>query len=101
MFYFLIRSAAKDFRTAENEAEKRNFEKRCDTERIRQKRQAGPLIIQKNIYRKTKESAKGEGLMEINAKSSDRNLLLEFSGELDHHGARNSLREVELAIDAA
>ena len=39
--------------------------------------------------------------MEINAKSSDRNLLLEFSGELDHHGARNSLREVEMAIDAA
>ena len=39
--------------------------------------------------------------MEINAKCSDRNLLLEFSGELDHHGARNSLREVEMAIDAA
>ena len=33
--------------------------------------------------------------MEINAKSADRNLLL------DHHGARNSLREVEMAIDAA
>ena len=39
--------------------------------------------------------------MEINAKSADRNLLLELSGELDHHGARNSLREVEMAIDAA
>ena len=39
--------------------------------------------------------------MEINAKSADRNLLLEFSGELDHHGARNALHEVELAVDAA
>ena len=34
-------------------------------------------------------------------KSADRNLLLEISGELDHHGARNALREVEQAIDAA
>lgn len=39
--------------------------------------------------------------MEIKATSEDRNLLLEFSGELDHHGARNALREVELAVDAA
>lgn len=39
--------------------------------------------------------------MEINAKTSDRNLLLEFSGDIDHHGARNALREMELAIDAA
>ena len=39
--------------------------------------------------------------MEIQAKSADRNLLLMLSGELDHHGARNALREVELAIDAA
>ena len=39
--------------------------------------------------------------MEIQAKSADRNLLLELSGELDHHGARNALRELELAVDAA
>lgn len=39
--------------------------------------------------------------MELKTKCSDRNLLLEFSGELDHHGARNVLREVEQAIDAA
>lgn len=39
--------------------------------------------------------------MEINAKSTDRNLLLEIQGELDHHGAKNALRELELAIDAA
>lgn len=39
--------------------------------------------------------------MEIQVKSADRNLLLLFSGELDHHGARNALREVEMAIDAA
>jgi stage II sporulation protein AA (anti-sigma F factor antagonist) len=39
--------------------------------------------------------------MEIKAKSTDRNLLLEFSGELDHHGARDAIREMEQAIDAA
>ena len=39
--------------------------------------------------------------MEINAKSADRNLLLELKGELDHHGARGALKEVEFAIDAA
>ena len=39
--------------------------------------------------------------MEIRAKSVDRNLLLELKGELDHHGAKNALRELELAIDAA
>ncbi len=44
---------------------------------------------------------KGARNMEINAKSADRNLLLEFSGEIDHHGARDALRELELAVDAA
>ncbi|MCI8574728.1 MAG: STAS domain-containing protein [Oscillibacter sp.] len=39
--------------------------------------------------------------MEILAKSADRNLLLELNGELDHHGARNALRELEMALDAA
>ena len=39
--------------------------------------------------------------MELRATCADRNLLLEISGELDHHGARNTLREIELAIDAA
>ena len=39
--------------------------------------------------------------MEIQAKSTDRNLLLEFSGELDHHGAKNAIRDMERAIDAA
>ena len=39
--------------------------------------------------------------MEINAKSMDRNLLLELSGEIDHHGARAAMRELELAVDAA
>ena len=39
--------------------------------------------------------------MEIEATSADRNLLLEMKGELDHHGARNALRELELSIDAA
>ena len=39
--------------------------------------------------------------MELQVKSADRNLLLEMKGELDHHGARNALRELELSIDAA
>ena len=39
--------------------------------------------------------------MELKATCADRNLLLEITGELDHHGARNMLREIELAIDAA
>ena len=39
--------------------------------------------------------------MEVEATSADRNLLLEMKGELDHHGARNALRELELSIDAA
>ena len=39
--------------------------------------------------------------MEIKAKSSDRNLLLEFRGDMDHHGARNALKELEMTVDAA
>ena len=39
--------------------------------------------------------------MDIQAKSADRKLLLFFQGEMDHHGARNALKEVEMAIDAA
>ena len=39
--------------------------------------------------------------MEIRSKSSDRNLLLEFSGEMDHHGARNALKELEMIVDSA
>ena len=39
--------------------------------------------------------------MEIRARANERELLLELSGEIDHHGARNALKEVEMAIDAA
>ena len=39
--------------------------------------------------------------MEINVQSADRQLLLELSGEVDHPGARDALRELELAVDAA
>ena len=39
--------------------------------------------------------------MELNAKSVDRKLLLELTGEVDHHGARDALRQLELAVDAA
>jgi stage II sporulation protein AA (anti-sigma F factor antagonist) len=40
-------------------------------------------------------------MMEIQATSADRSLLLRFSGEMDHHGARGALRELEQAVDAA
>jgi hypothetical protein len=36
--------------------------------------------------------------MDIRARDTDRELLLEFSGEMDHHGARNALKEVEIAM---
>ena len=39
--------------------------------------------------------------MEITTSYSSGRLTLHLSGELDHHGARNALREVEQAIDAA
>ena len=39
--------------------------------------------------------------MEIRARDANRELLLEFSGDIDHPGARNALKEVEMAIDAA
>ena len=39
--------------------------------------------------------------MEIKTTISDRNLLLEFSGEMDHHGARSALKELERIVDAA
>lgn len=39
--------------------------------------------------------------MQIRAQSNKRELLLEFSGEIDHHGAREALKEIEMAIDAA
>ena len=39
--------------------------------------------------------------MEMEVKSADRNLLLELRGEVDHHGARDALRQLELAVDAA
>ena len=38
--------------------------------------------------------------MEIRARDNERELLLELSGEIDHHGARNALKEVEMAIDS-
>lgn len=39
--------------------------------------------------------------MEIRTISTDRNLLIRLTGELDHHAARDTIRELELAIDAA
>ena len=42
-----------------------------------------------------------EETMELNAKCADRKLLLELSGEVDHHGARDAIRQLELAVDAA
>ncbi len=39
--------------------------------------------------------------MEMEAKSADRNLLLALKGEIDYHGARGAMQEMELAVDAA
>ena len=39
--------------------------------------------------------------MEIQERAGERTLSLAFSGEMDHHGVRDTLRRVELAIDAA
>ena len=39
--------------------------------------------------------------MKINATTVDRNLLLECRGELDHSGAKEAMRELDLALDAA
>ena len=39
--------------------------------------------------------------MEILEKVSDRNLLMELTGELDHHAARKAILDAERAIDAA
>ena len=58
--------------------------------------------IMKQNSNQTFDIRKEQGVfMEINAKSADRNLLLELKGELDHHGARTAIREIELAIDAS
>ena len=38
--------------------------------------------------------------MEIKTKRFDRNLLLELSGEMDHHGARNALKDLERIVDS-
>ena len=39
--------------------------------------------------------------MEIKTQSADRRLVLRLSGELDHHGAKEVMRKMDLAIDAA
>ena len=39
--------------------------------------------------------------MEIQERAGERTLILAFSGEMDHHGVRDSLRRIELAIEAA
>ena len=39
--------------------------------------------------------------MEIQERAGERTLSLAFSGEMDHHGIRDALRRVELAVDAA
>ena len=39
--------------------------------------------------------------MDVSAKHEGNQLELALKGELDHHGARNALRELELSIDAA
>ena len=72
--------------------------------RFRQKRKGGFLIMEGKtgypVSWYTNDKEEGDR-MEIEATSADRNLLLELKGELDHHGARDALRELELAIDTA
>lgn len=66
------------------------------------KKEGGIIPIMKQEVTPHTISEREQGVfMEINAKSADRKLLLELKGELDHHGARNTLREIELAIDAS
>ena len=56
--------------------------------------------ISASLQVRSVEYERGE-TMEIETKSADRNLLLELKGEIDHHGAKEALREMELAVDAA
>ena len=37
--------------------------------------------------------------MEIHAKSADRNLLLEIHGELDHHGAKGLMEQIDRLME--
>lgn len=39
--------------------------------------------------------------MDINSICSDRNLLIQLSGELDHDGAKDAIRQLDYALDAA
>lgn len=39
--------------------------------------------------------------MEIKATETNRNLLLKLEGEIDHHGAKDAMRALELELDAA
>ena len=39
--------------------------------------------------------------MEVNGKEQGRNLLLELKGELDHHGAKAAMVQIEFALDTA
>lgn len=39
--------------------------------------------------------------MKVQEKVGERTLLLSLSGEMDHHGVRNTLRQIEMMIDAA
>lgn len=39
--------------------------------------------------------------MEIQARCTDRNLLLKFSGEVDHHSIKGTIQELEQAVEAA
>lgn len=39
--------------------------------------------------------------MEILTKTSGREMTLQIRGELDHHGARDAMRQIEYSLDAA
>ena len=92
-------SCLHDTTTAKGRKLQRELAKIGRAEKFRQKT-GGQASIIKNKYQ-GEPSCKRGIFMEINAKTADRNLLLELSGEIDHHGARNAIRELELAVDTA
>ena len=82
----------------------KKLEKASDFDRLRT---MGYVTITVTVRSKEKTAGKRTEIRQKReyygntARDINRELLLEFSGEMDHHGARNALKEVEMAIDAA
>ena len=82
----------------------KKLEKASDFDRLRT---MGYVTITVTVRSKEKTAGKRTEIRQKReyygntAREINRERLLEFSGEMDHHGARNALKEVEMAIDAA